>query len=401
MTGRVRRRWITIAGFALAGAAVLAWLWAPRPLEVDVAAVHRGPIAEAVSDQGAVRVRDAYVVAAPVAGRLERIELEVGDRVEAGRTVVARLRPTAPAFLDPRSAAEADARVAAATAAAAAARAQRDRLRAEARRSDAELRRQRALSAQGYAPRQVLEQAESSASAARDAVQAAEAEIRAREADVRAARALLIGPAASAPQSIVVTAPASGVVTRLLQESERTVPAGSPLIEIGDTTGLEAAVEFLSQDAVRIREGAPAEIYDWGGDGVIPAQVRRVEPQGFTKVSALGVEEQRVLVLLQFTGGADKWLRLGPGYRVWGRVFLRREADAVLAPVGALVRDAGGWAVFRLTGGRARLTRVQVGAIGDDHAKIVAGLSPGQSVVVFPSDRVRDGVRIRARASAG
>jgi HlyD family secretion protein len=363
----------------------------------DVATVRRGAIAETVSDQGVVRVREAYVLSAPVTGRLERVDLEVGDRVVAGRTVVARIRPAAPAFLDPRSAAQAESAVAAAGAAVAAARAQRDRLQAEARRAGSELRRQQALARQGYAPRQLLEQAEAAAAAGRDAVQAAEAEIRARVAALAAARAALISPAAASPQSIPVTTPATGVVTRLMQESERTVSAGAPLVEIGDTTGLEAAIEFLSQDAVRVREGQRAEIYDWGGPGVIPAQVRRVEPQGFTKVSALGVEEQRALVMLQFTGAPEKWLRLGPGYRVWGRVFLRQAPDAVLAPVGALVRDAGGWAVFRVNGGRARLTRVDVGAIDEASAEIRSGVQPGEQVVVFPSDRIQDGGRVAPR----
>jgi HlyD family secretion protein len=172
---------------------------------------------------------------------------------------------------------------------------------------------------------------------------------------------------------------------------------GAPLVEIGDQAGLEAAVEFLTQDAVRVREGMPAEIYDWGGDGVIPAVVRRVEPQAFTKVSALGVEEQRVLVLLQFAGPAQAWSRLGPGYRLWGRVILRREPAATKAPIGALVRAGGRWAVFRLVDGRARLAPVEIGAMTEQEAEVRRGLGPGDRVVVFPSDKVRDGVRVRER----
>jgi HlyD family secretion protein len=175
---------------------------------------------------------------------------------------------------------------------------------------------------------------------------------------------------------------------------------GAPLVEIGDREGLEAAIEFLSQDAVRIREGMPAEIYDWGGPGALPAVVRRVEPQAFTKVSALGVEEQRALVLLQFSGDPRSWSRLGPGYRLWGRVFLRREARAVKAPLGALVRSDDGWAVFRVLAGRARLTPVELGALTDREAEVRRGLRPDEQVVVFPSDRVRDGVRVAVRRAA-
>jgi HlyD family secretion protein len=175
---------------------------------------------------------------------------------------------------------------------------------------------------------------------------------------------------------------------------------GAPLVEVSDQMGLEAAIEFLSQDAVRIRAGMPAEVYDWGGPGVLRAVVRRVEPQGFTKTSALGVEEQRVLVLLQFTGPPQGWAALGPGYRLWGRVVLRRAPAAVKAPLGALVRKDGGWAVFRITNGRARLVPVTVGAMTDRDVEVRAGLSPGERVVVFPSDKVRDGGRVRVRRPA-
>jgi HlyD family secretion protein len=203
-----------------------------------------------------------------------------------------------------------------------------------------------------------------------------------------------MGPDASASQLVEVRSPASGRVTRVLQESERTVQMGAPLVEISDSDGLEAAIEFLSQDAVRIREGMPAEVYDWGGQGVLPAVVRRVEPQGFTKVSALGVEEQRALVLLQFTGPASQRARLGAGYRVWGRVFLRRAPRALKAPLGALGRDEGGWAVFRIENARARLRPIRVGAFTDREAEVLSGLSAGDKLVVFPSDKVRDGVRV-------
>ena len=162
-------------------------------------------------------------------------------------------------------------------------------------------------------------------------------------------------PKAGTAQAVTVTSPASGVVTRLLQQSERTVALGIPLVEVGDTSGLEAAIEFLSQDAVKIRPGQKAEIYNWGGPASIPAEVRVVEPQGFTKVSALGVEEQRTLVILQFAAPPTAWTGLAPGYRVWGRVYLRECPSATLTPVGALIRDSGHWAVYRIEDGRARL----------------------------------------------
>ncbi|MCR5881062.1 FtsX-like permease family protein [Phenylobacterium sp. J367] len=399
--GKVRwARWGLGLAIAALVATVLALLFAPRPVEVDAASVRRGPIAETVADQGYARVREAYVVAAPVSGRLQRLDMHVGDRVTAGQTVVARLFPASADLMDPRARAQAEAQVAAAAAAVGAATAQQEQLAAEARRADSELRRAQTLSEQGFAAARAVENAEADARAARAAVRSAAAQLGMRRSELAAARAALLGPDAPGGGAIPVTSPASGYVTRVLQESERTVVMGAPLVEIGDQAGLEAAVEFLTQDAVRIREGMPAEIYDWGGDGVIPAIVRRVEPQGFTKVSALGVEEQRVLVLLQFDGPSDRWARLGPGYRLWGRVILRRAPAATTAPVGALVRADGRWAVFRIEGGRARLTPIEVGAVTDKDAEVRQGLQPGERVVVFPSDKVRDGARVRVRVAA-
>ncbi|MFZ5719729.1 MAG: efflux RND transporter periplasmic adaptor subunit [Pseudomonadota bacterium] len=398
---RMWARWTLIGGGALLVAVVFALLLAPRPVPVDAGAVVRGPIAETVADQGMARVREAYVVSAPVSGRLQRIDLDVGDRVQAGVTVVARIRPASADLLDPRTRAQAQAAVAAARAAVSAAAAQHEQALAETRRSAAELARVRRLSEQGFASAQALEVAEAAARMASAGADSAAAQLRVRRSELRAAEAALIGPDVAGGADVAVTSPASGYVTRVLQESERTVAMGAPLLEVGDNRGLEAAIEFLTQDAVRIREGMPAEIYDWGGPGVLPAVVRRVEPQGFTKISALGVEEQRVLVMLQFKGAEQDWSALGPGYRVWGRVVLRSTNAAVKAPLGALVRKDGGWAVFRIAGGRARLTPVEVGAITDTEVEVRSGLEVGDPLVVFPSDRVRDDVRVKIRAAPG
>lgn len=398
MAGRIKWvRWGLVGAVVAALAVTLALLVAPRPVTVEVGAAVKGPIAESVADQGYARVREAYVVAAPVSGRLRRVDLHVGDRVTAGETLVARIEPASADLLDPRTRAQAQAGVAAAQAAVGAASAEVERLSAEARKAESDLKRIKVLAEGGYASRQALDSAEAGARSARAAVRAASAQLGVRRSELAAARAALMGPEAGGAGAVPVTAPASGYVTRVLQESERTIAVGAPLVEISDQAGLETAVEFLSQDAVRIREGMPAEVFDWGGAGTIPAVVRRVEPQGFTKVSALGVEEQRVLVMLQFTGDPKGWSRLGPGYRVWGRVFLRREPSAVKVPLGALVRADGGWAVFRVIGGRARLSRLEVGALTDREAEVRRGLTAGDKVVVFPSDQVRDGVRVRAR----
>jgi HlyD family secretion protein len=383
MSAKARGRWMFVVGLGVAVVGVLALMLFPGQIPVDRGVAIRGPIDEAVSDLGQAKVREAYVVAAPVTGRLERTPLKVGDWITAGASVVARIRPAASSLLDPSLRAQREAAVTAA-------RADRDRLAAEVGRTAALLARTRPLVEEGIASRQSLDDAKAGADAAQRAVADATAQL-------RAAEAALIGPDAVGAGEVVVKAPSSGFVTKVLEPSERTVTFGTPLIEVSDHATLEAAIEFLSQDAVRIREGMAAEVYDWGGPGVIPARVRRVEPEGFTKTSALGVEEQRALVLLQFTSPPERWRRLAAGYRVWGRVFLRRENAALKVPVGTLVRANGAWAVYRIEAGRARLRRVEVGAVTDREAEIVKGLAAGDPIIVYPSDQVTDGVRVKQR----
>jgi HlyD family secretion protein len=382
MAAKLRTRRVVLIAAAVLGVVAIALLLLPRAVPVDAATVVRGPIAETVYDQGQARVRDSYVAAAPVAGRLMRITLQVGDPVAAGQ-VVARIAPAAAALLDPSVRAQREASLASA-------QADLDRAQAEKVRAEETLARTQRLVDGGLASRQTLDNDRAAARSAAAASAAA-------EAAVRAARAGLIGPGAGGGPLVPVITPAGGYVTRVLEPSERTVPAGAPLLEVGDTRDLEAVIEFRSEDAARIRPGMPAEVYDWGGPTVLGARVRLVEPQGFTKVSALGVEEQRALVWLQITDPRDRWASLGPGYRVWGRVFLRREPSALTVPLGALQRRGGGWAVFRIEGGRARLRAVTVGAIGDSDAEIRSGLQAGDRVVSFPSDAVKDGVRVSVR----
>jgi HlyD family secretion protein len=269
---------------------------------------------------------------------------------------------------------------------------------AEAQRAEANLRRIRILSDRGFASSQALETALAQERSARAALMAAEAKMSVRHSEVAAAQAALIGPDSRlGPFSISVTAPATGRITRVLQESARYVSAGTALIEVSDQAGLEAAIEFLSQDAVRISEGMAAQVYDWGGAAPIAAVVRRIEPQGFTKVSALGVEEQRVLVMLQLNGDPRSWSSLGPGYRLWGRVFLRRRERVTTVPIGALVRIDGRWAVFKIRKGRTYRTFVDIGILTDQKAEVRTGLRPGDRVVLYPSDRVTDQGRVRLR----
>ncbi len=378
------RRWIVI-GAAVLGVLLLVALFIPRPVPVDAANVVRGPIAEAVYDQGQARVRDAYMAAAPVAGALERITLKVGDRVTPGE-VVARIAPAAPALLDPSVKAQREAAVAAAAA-------DLKKALAEQTRTALVLERTRPLVAIGATSRQSLDDARAAAD------QAAQAARSAAEA-LAEARAALIGPGApqivSGAEVVPVTANAAGWVTRVMEPSARTVTAGTQLLEVSANQGLEAVVEFLSEDAAKVRPGMAAEVYDWGGP-TLGARVRLVEPEGFTKVSALGVDEQRVYVWLSITDPPARWAALAPGYRIWGRVFLSQSPRALIVPLGALQRHAGGWALYRIVGGRARLTPVTIGAITDKDAEVRSGVAEGDQVIIFPSDQVKDGVGVAVR----
>ena len=390
-------RWTVVGTMALVTLLiVLLFLRAPA-VSVEAATVTRGPIDESLSDQGQARVRQAYVVAAPITGRVQRLPVEVGDPVVAGQTVVARMLPTPNALLDPRARAQAEAAVASARSAQAGAAAQREAAAAEAARANAENARTAPLGPSGIVSRQQADNVRAAADKAQRGLQAADALLRQRTADLASAQAALAGPASTAGAVLAITSPAGGYVTHVLQQSERVVPTGTPLVEVSDRNGLEAAIEFLSQDAVKMHVGEAAELYDWGGARPVPARVRLIEPQGYTKVSALGVEEQRVLVILQLEGDPAGWAGLQPGFRVWGRVFLRRLADATLVPTGALVRQGDGWAVFRIEGGRARLRPVRIGALTDTAAEVIEGLEPKDRVINYPADTIKDGVKVKAK----
>jgi HlyD family secretion protein len=382
MTWRLHPRiWLMGAAGLIVLMAIAAMLW-PKPVAVEVGTVVRGPIAESVADQGQARVREAYQVAAPVAGRLERTALKVGDHVSAGQRI-AQIRPGAAPLLDPAARAQREGALAAA-------RADLARAEAEKARTAVFATRNLELAKSGFVSRQQIDDASASAKEAANAAEAA-------RSNLAQAQAALLPPLSPTAGLVFMTAPVSGYVTKVLEPSARTVTAGTPLLEISDGTGLEAVIEFLTQDAARIREGMNAEVYDWGGPQTLPAFVRRVEPSGYTKVSALGVEEQRTYVWLHFNGPAEARAGLAPGYRVWGRVILRAEPHALKVPLGALVRRAGAWMVYRIEAGRARARPVQVGALTDTEAEVKSGLAEGDKVVVFPPDTVAEGVLVKPR----
>ena len=400
-TATRRRLWFWIPPLALL-LAVLVWLFRPQPVAVDLAVVQRGPLRVTVTDDGETRVKDVFVVSAPVAGLMRRIELEAGDEVKAGETIVARIEPTDPSFLDRRTAAEVTAAVRAAEAARMHAVAEVTRVQAELEFAQAELRRYESLVVRAAISQNDLDSARRRARTAEAALEESRAGLRVRESELELARARLLTPGGTrsrgeACDCVVVRSPVSGRVLRVLTESEGVVSAAAPLIEVGDPQRLEVVVDLLSTDAVRVEPGQRVLVESWGGSRPLEGVVRRVEPFGFTKVSALGVEEQRVNVIVDFVGPPEQWRRLGHGFRVEPRIVLWESQDVLKVPLSALYRAGADWMVFRDDDGRAIPTRVRIGHENGLEAEVLEGLAAGQGVVTHPSDRVAPRARIEPR----
>jgi HlyD family secretion protein len=394
-SSRSRRRLIAAAAVALL--AVLAVLaLRPSPIPVELAPVTRGPMEVTLEEDGETRVRDRYVVSAPLSGRVLRIRLEPGDPVAAGETVLATFLPNPPNLLDARTRAELQARVGAAEAALNRARAEQQRAEAELAQARRDLARTRRLVEGGALPPERLETDELAVSTLQTTLEAARAGVRAAEAELRMARASLTQPGRDAGAPIEMRSPIDGVVLRVIQKSEAVVMQGEPLLEVGNVARLEIVADFLSTDAVRIAPGQRVHVVRWGGEEELPGRVRLVEPSGFTKISALGVEEQRVNVVIDFDDPDTAFAQLGDRYRVEVRVVVWSTDDAVTVPVSALVRDGDGWAVFVAQGERAVRTPVEIGQRSDTAAQVLGGVEPGARVIVFPSDQIEDGAAIEA-----
>ena len=396
---RTRAR-LGIAVLALAVAGGIAYGFLPRPVPVDVAAVTRGPLAVTVEEEGKTRVMERYVVSAPMAGYARRIDLRVGDEVRAGQVLVA-IEPARSNALDPRSRAQAAAQVKAAEAAVAAARENERVAEAQATLAQQELERSESLRQSNFISPQALDRARSEVVRTRAALSASGHAANVARFGLEVARAALASTAGleagGAAETIRVRSPVDARVLKLVRESEGAVQAGDPLVEIGNPETLEIEVEVLSTQAVRIAPGSRVLVDRWGGDAVLQGAVRIVEPTGFTKVSALGVEEQRVRVIVDFTSPREQWRRLGDGYRVEARFVVWEGADVLQVPAGALFRHKEGWAVFVVDGGRAKLAPVEIGQRAGLVAQVRSGLTAGERLVDHPDDRIRDGVRVRSR----
>lgn len=371
----------------------------PRAVPVDVAEVKRGPLAVTVEEEGKTRVMERYRVSAPVTGYLRRIGLDAGDAAKAGQ-VLAVIEPSRAVALDPRTRAQAQAQVSAARAALAAAEENARAAAAAAALAQQERVRAETLRQSNFVSEQALDAARTAETRARAAEEAAQHAVRVARFDLATAQAAVASTDRlrnGAADVVQVRAPADAHVLRLLQESEGAVAAGQPLLEIGDPESLEVEVEVLSTHAVRIAPGSKVILDRWGGEQAVEGRVRVVEPSGFTKVSALGVEEQRVRVIVDFASPREAWARLGDGYRVEARFVLWEGEDVLQLPTSALFRNGAGWAAFVIDGRRARLKPVEIGQRAGLATQVLSGLAAGDRVVAHPDETVRDGARVRPR----
>ena len=384
-------------------AAVLAaigfWAFRPQPVAADFAAVERGPLEVTVEDEGRTRVRDRYVVSAPLPGRMRRIELEPGDPVTAMKTVVARFESADPVLLDVRTRAELSARARGAEAAVGGARSERDRVRTELTFAQSELKRAQALVEQRVISLRELEATQRQVQTLERALQSAEFAARAAEHQLELARSSLLQTQGGRRDAVIpLYSPVNGVILRRLQESETVVPTGQPLVEIGDLDNLEIVSDLLSSAAVAVKPGQPVHVEQWGGDRALRGRVRRIEPSGFTKISALGVEEQRVNVVVDFEEPRSAWQSIGDGYRVEVRIVVWRKEDVVKVPTSSLFRHESKWAVYKVENDKAVRCPVEVGQRNGLEAEVLGGLNPGERIVVYPSEAVSDGVKVTARS---
>jgi len=380
-----------ISVLAIVITAALALAFRPKPLPVQVAPAVMGPLQQTVDEEGKTRMHDHFVLAASVAGKLRRIELHAGDSVRAG-DVIAWVDPIP---IEPRQTAVLQARLDTARAAQTQADADAGRAQAENDQAAIDLERTRKLFDQGVASREAFDRATSSASAAAKQLASAIARAEAAAYQVKEAKAALLSQNADASLPVAIKTPVTGRILRLLEQSERVVSAGTPLVEIGYTPRLEVVADFLTRDAVKINPGMEAIIDDWGGDKPLRARVRVVEPGAFTKVSALGVEEQRVNVVLDFIDGSDK---LADAYRVEVRVVTWQASAVLKVPSGSLFRSGQEWAVFKVGNGRAQQTSLQVGHRGAFETEVLGGLKAGDILIVHPSNEIKDGVRVSVSA---
>ncbi|MFO1424332.1 MAG: HlyD family efflux transporter periplasmic adaptor subunit [Candidatus Competibacteraceae bacterium] len=397
----VRRRFGLIL-LTLLIVAALGYGFRPQPLWVEAATVTRQPLRVTVEAEGKTRLIDRYVLSAPVAGYLHRIDWKIGDGIQKGQPL-AMIDPLPSEVLDPRRRAQAEARVAASEASLQAAQQTVTAARAEADYAKLDFERLTVLCQRQCVVTQAdRDRAEARARQTQAQLRSAQFAVEVARHEVEAAKTALhhsaAQPGGAARETVIVRAPVDGQVLARPRQSEGVVETGAPLLEVGDPRALEIAVDLLSADAVRVRPGTPVVLERWGGEQPLEGATRTVEPVGFTKLSALGVEEQRVWVIADLRSPAEAWSRLGDGYRVEAS-FIVWQGDRVLQiPASALFRQGEGWAVFVIENGQARRRAVEIGQRGGLAVEIRSGLTEGEPVVTHPDDALREGAAVRIRA---
>jgi HlyD family secretion protein len=380
---------------AAAIVAALTWALWPQPVPVTVGTIARHDLVATIDEEARTRIRDIYTVSAPIAGTMLRTELHAGDEVASGRTIVATLRPANPGLLDERSRQVARATADAAAAAVGLAEMELKESQAALKFTQGEHQRATALAKRGTISERAFEKSAYDLAVAEARVTSAESSVQVRRKESESASAALIESAGAGESQCCaqVVAPASGVILRVLAESEQSLAVGTPILEIGNPGDLEIEVELLSRDAVRIAPGAKATVDGWGG-APIAARVSKIDPSAFTKVSALGVEEQRVNTVLRLEGDPKQWQRLGHGFRVLVHIESWRGDNTLAVPLSALFRTGEEWSVFAAENGKAVRRLVKIGERNLAHAELKEGLKEGDQVILHPSDRVTDGVRV-------
>jgi HlyD family secretion protein len=390
---------------AIALAVIGAFIYAlsPKPVLVDTTVIARGPLKVTVDEEGETRIREIYVVSSPLDGRVLRSPREVGDVVMKDKTLLAVIEPGDPSFLDIRTRRELEAVVAAAEASIILTESEIDRAESELEFAMSDMKRAKSLAERGTISERTLEKAALDVQTRQAGLAQARANLILRHRQRDSAQARLIGPEKKRDKAkndsccVEVHAPVDGKVLRIDKESEQIVKAGEPLLRIGDPKDLEIVVDLLSTDAVKVKTGAQARIEGWGGPKPLTAKVRRIDPAGFTKVSALGIEEQRVNTILDLTSPREELPTLGHDFRVFVRITVWSSEDALKVPLGALFRQGNRWAVFKVVDGTARLTPVKIGQRNTHMAEIIEGLEPGARVILHPSDRVISGSDVEER----
>ncbi|WP_084332033.1 efflux RND transporter periplasmic adaptor subunit [Hyphomonas adhaerens] len=389
------RIWIGLAVLTLLG---FAWAFSPRAVEIDASYVTRDDMTVTVSDDGMTRVRDVFVLSAPLDGTMSRVDVEPGDQVQVGETVISTIRPLLPPLLPARTTAQLESNVSSAEAALTAARADAERLRAEHNRLKRDLDRAKKLLVSATISQQAVDNAEAAEREGYLALRSSEAVIGVRRQQLAAARAALMpSETQNGSDTVTIIAPLSGQILAVDRESEGPIAQGTPIVEIGDLNSLECVADFLSEEAVRVKPGDPVMFTDWGGPP-LPGRVRRVEPAGFTKVSALGIEEQRVNIIMDLNDPSARQ-NLGHGYRFVANIAVWEGTNRLVVPMSALFRDADGWAVFVVSKGRAEWRSVSVGHTNRTYAEILGGLTEGTRVVVHPPRQLERGAKVKIRTA--